>query len=29
LQISSEPGQGTQVILSMPLERTQLQERAA
>jgi hypothetical protein len=29
LQITSEPGQGTQVILSMPLERHRLQERAA
>lgn len=29
LQITSEPGQGTQVILSMPLERQRLQERAA
>jgi signal transduction histidine kinase len=29
LQITSEPGQGTQVILSMPLERTHVQERAA
>ena len=29
LQITSEPGQGTQVILSMPLERARQQERAA
>jgi len=29
LQIDSEPGQGTQLILSMPLERTHVQERAA